>query len=275
MRHQPPKYSICITNYNTINSIEEALQRIVRQTNEDFEIIVVDNYSTDGSLAVLAEYSGSEEIRLILKHTTRGAGRQASLEHAAGKYVIHMDLDDLWRPVLGRLLRYYHDNWEGKALFAPGLVIAPRQLLVSAGGWRDLQRCEDVDMMFRLERTEECVALPTNACVEREVKKWNWLLRLIDGYKDHRDKLRVGIDSFEAQEIRDVVARYGFRGSFVYVLAAITAKFSFRLWPLIRTHQGLSYRSLLRKIQLSEKELSRIETYLNTGDRVLSHTDKR
>ena len=57
-----PTYSICITHYNNAPVIERALERIVSQTDDDFEIIVADNMSNDGSEKVLQEYAKKKKI---------------------------------------------------------------------------------------------------------------------------------------------------------------------------------------------------------------------
>jgi glycosyltransferase involved in cell wall biosynthesis len=51
-----PIYSICITNYNSASSTKQSLESILTQLDKRFEIIVVDNRSTDGSLEILKEY---------------------------------------------------------------------------------------------------------------------------------------------------------------------------------------------------------------------------
>jgi glycosyltransferase involved in cell wall biosynthesis len=268
MRHSTPKYSICSTNYNNITSIEEALESILSQVDENFEMIVVDNYSTDGTLSILTRYAEQGRLKLILKRTTRGAGRQEALAHARGKYIIHIDLDDIWRPVFPQMLRYYHQYHEGKAMFTFGLVVAPRKLLLSAGGWRDLQRGEDIDMKLRLARIESCVSLPFNPWIERRVKKWNWLLRLFDAYKGHRDLLRAGISPFRIDTIQDWTLWYGFLGSFVIVCTALTAHLTYRLWPLFEPAVAptCDVRSTIKTTRISPQEMRVFAGYLPASE---------
>lgn len=256
------RYSICITNYNTINSIQESLERILNQIDPTYEVIVVDNNSTDGSLSILSKYAETGKLRLISRHTTRGAALQITLHEATGEYVIKVDMDDLWRPVLRKILHYYHTNYEGKALFAKGFAIAPRKLLISVGGWRDLPRAVDSDIMIRLARIGKCVYLPVNPAIEREVRKWNVFMRLIDGYNAQVSMLRLGI-RYSAFRF-DLSYGYGILGSIAFVWVAIVARFTYRLWPVFRYPEGANFETLLNAISVSGDEILTLKKYLST-----------
>jgi glycosyltransferase involved in cell wall biosynthesis len=149
-KHTPPLYSICITNFNTEDSVRQSLESILAQVDERFEIIVVDNRSSDASLDILREYDG-KRIKLIVKKCSRGMGRQIAFENSGGKYIIgQMDMDDVFKPYLNKLLQIYHANFEGYMLRTSEVVmIAPRDLINKIGGYKDLNYLEEHELYSR------------------------------------------------------------------------------------------------------------------------------
>ena len=67
IKNYQPKYSVCITNYNSIDTIRESMKSIFNQLNESFEIVVCDNCSKDGSKEILQEYARRGKIKLVVE----------------------------------------------------------------------------------------------------------------------------------------------------------------------------------------------------------------
>jgi glycosyltransferase involved in cell wall biosynthesis len=96
-----PKVSVIIPTYNRRTMLKEAVDSILDQDFEDFELIVVDDGSTDGTAEEIKRYGG--RIRLLQHSENRGvsAARNKGILHAKGKYIAFLDSDDLW--VKGKL----------------------------------------------------------------------------------------------------------------------------------------------------------------------------
>ena len=92
-----PRVSIVIAVYNGAPTIERALASVFAQTYTDYEVIVVNDGSTDDTGAVLAHLS--DRIRLITQGN-RGlsAARNAGVRASTGEYVAFLDDDDEWMP---------------------------------------------------------------------------------------------------------------------------------------------------------------------------------
>lgn len=100
---KPPKVSVCVVTYNQEKYIAQCLQSILEQeTDFDFEIIVGDDCSTDGTRKIVQEFSEKypEKFRLLFHTQNIGAAFNYAKTHelAAGEYVAHMDGDDLMLP---------------------------------------------------------------------------------------------------------------------------------------------------------------------------------
>ncbi len=96
-----PKVSVIIPTYNRLSMVKEAIDSVLKQDFEDFELIVVDDASTDGTVEEIKRYGG--RVRLLQHFENRGvsAARNKGILHARGKYIAFLDSDDLW--VKGKL----------------------------------------------------------------------------------------------------------------------------------------------------------------------------
>jgi glycosyltransferase involved in cell wall biosynthesis len=98
------KISVIIPTYNRAYIVGEAIESVLRQTYRDFEIIVVDDGSTDNTQLVVRRMAGSA-VRYIHLPNNRGcsAAYNTGISAARGEYVSFLDSDDIWRPdYLGR-----------------------------------------------------------------------------------------------------------------------------------------------------------------------------
>jgi glycosyltransferase involved in cell wall biosynthesis len=96
--HPGPTFSIVIPAYNAASTIGAAIESVLAQTRGDFELIVVDDGSTDGTARSVEQYS-SDRIRLIRQaNAGQASARNTALKAARGEYVSLLDSDDLWLP---------------------------------------------------------------------------------------------------------------------------------------------------------------------------------
>jgi glycosyltransferase involved in cell wall biosynthesis len=92
-----PLVSVIIPTYNSAEYIEEALESVFEQTFQDFEIIVVDDGSTDGTGEILKKYG--DRIRYIFQGNSGPASaRNQGIRTALGEFIAFLDADDLWVP---------------------------------------------------------------------------------------------------------------------------------------------------------------------------------
>lgn len=97
-----PRISVVMPVYNVERYLDETLKSLKDQTFKDFEIICVDDSSTDRSLAILKKYAQKDKRFVILSQKNAGAGaaRNYGFSKAKGEYVIFLDSDDLFSPNL-------------------------------------------------------------------------------------------------------------------------------------------------------------------------------
>lgn len=93
--------SIVVPVYNAQQFIGETIQSVLQQTYEQWELLLVNDCSTDESAAVINEYCKQDErIRLIDQPNNFGAAaaRNRGVKEALGRYIAYLDADDLWLP---------------------------------------------------------------------------------------------------------------------------------------------------------------------------------
>lgn len=96
-----PKVSIVVPVYNAARFLEDTVRSVQVQTEKDWELLLVDDCSTDESCDVITRISESDSrVRLIRQAQNAGAAaaRNRGIREAAGKYLAYLDADDLWKP---------------------------------------------------------------------------------------------------------------------------------------------------------------------------------
>jgi glycosyltransferase involved in cell wall biosynthesis len=98
-----PLVSAIVAVYNGEGCVARAIDSVLAQQFESFELIVVDDASRDATPRVLAGYG--DRIRVIRRKRNRGlaAARNCGVDHARGQFVAFLDADDMWLP--GRLAK--------------------------------------------------------------------------------------------------------------------------------------------------------------------------
>ena len=193
-----PLVSVVVPVHNRADVVGDAIASLMQQSFGDFEVIVVDDGSTDQS-AEIALRSGDGRVRLVRHERNLGipAARNSGLDAATGAFIAWLDSDDLARP--GRLaeqvrfLSAHPDtaalgacsgrvDWQGRPKGRPRVPLFTHEALVPALMFRtpmiqstlmgraeilqscryrsEYPVCEDLDMYIRLTRSHRIANLP-------------------------------------------------------------------------------------------------------------------
>ena len=197
-----PCFSVIIPVHNRYRPVKEAIDSVLAQTFTDYELVVVDDGSTDDTPLVAKEYG--ERIR-CLRQENRGvsAARNAGVAASTAPWLAFLDSDDRWLPgKLGRQARFIRENpgvnifqsdetWvrrgrrvnprirhlkrEGRifldslelCLISPSAAVMTRECFDRYGPFdEDLPACEDYDLWLRVTARER-VGLVPEKLVER------------------------------------------------------------------------------------------------------------
>jgi glycosyltransferase involved in cell wall biosynthesis len=228
-----PIVSVIIPTFNRSGMVREAVESVVSQTCGEFELIVVDDGSTDDTVAALKPYSAS--LRLV-RQENRGvsAARNSGAAVAGGELLAFLDSDDLWLPEKlavqlsylrtfpeaavchteelwirnGRRVnpRKKHAKAEGRAfmrllresLISPSSVILRRSVFDEAGGFDEsLPACEDYALWLALARRHDVHLIRRPLVVKR------------GGHHDQLTRTIWGLDRFRVRVLHSLAANGG------------------------------------------------------------------
>jgi glycosyltransferase involved in cell wall biosynthesis len=226
-----PLVSVIIPSHDRRRMVVEAVDSVLAQSFRDFEIIIVDDGSEDGTAGKIAVRYGAA-VRLFTE-PRRGvaAARNFGVRRARGGYLAFLDSDDLWRPrkleIQTAIMREHgwqicqteeiwirnglrvnpkekHRKPSGDifrasldlCLVSPSAVMMTPDLFDQVGGFDEsLPVCEDYDLWLRIARDHPVYLIPEPLVVKR------------GGHADQLSRSTWGFDRFRALSIKKLLER--------------------------------------------------------------------
>jgi glycosyltransferase involved in cell wall biosynthesis len=155
--------SIIIPTYNRSDFLKEAIDSVLKQTWKDFELIIVDDGSTDNTQEILSNYTG--KISLIsTEHKGPSAARNRGIQTAQGEYIAFLDSDDIWKPdKLKKQMDFFNNNphificQTEEIWIRKGRRVNPRKIHAKHSGWI-FEKCLPL-----------CIVSPSSVMLHRRV----------------------------------------------------------------------------------------------------------
>jgi len=113
-----PLVSVIVPVYNVERYLSQCIDSILGQTLQDFELLLVDDGSTDRSGKILAEYAEKDDRLRVLRQDNQyaGAARNNGLRHATGKYLLFLDSDDFFVPNMLELVCQHAEKYQAETV---------------------------------------------------------------------------------------------------------------------------------------------------------------
>ena len=112
------KFSIIIPTYNRASFLLRAIESVLAQTYTDWELIIVDDGSTDNTKDIVSQYNDDRIRYIYQQNAERSAARNNGINHANGDYVCFMDSDNL---MLSHRLQLLADSITTEACYYTGI----------------------------------------------------------------------------------------------------------------------------------------------------------
>jgi glycosyltransferase involved in cell wall biosynthesis len=120
-----PFFSVIMPAYNRSTLISATLDSVCAQTFTDWEIVIVDDGSTDSTYEVISEYAARNPDRITTlrqPNSGPGAARNFAIQKIAGEYAVFLDSDDLWFPWTLATFRRAIDQYAKPSLVVGALM---------------------------------------------------------------------------------------------------------------------------------------------------------
>ena len=135
--------SIVIPLYNKAQSIENTIKCIQGQTYQDFEVVVVEGWSTDGSLEIIKRLSEEDpRIKVVMQKNRKGVtpARNESIEAASSERIAFIDGDDYWEPTYLENLVALMDDYPDAGIYglAYGTITDGKKQDAQLSGFRGI-----------------------------------------------------------------------------------------------------------------------------------------
>lgn len=143
------KYSICATVYNSSEIIDESVKPLIN-LDANFEVVIVDNFSTDGTFEKLTAYE--PRIKVYRIKCSRGLGKQKAIEFSTGDVIIQISDFDVSYTNIIELVNIHEKYYSDKVVtFIPNsrdcnavMYIGKRDLFSRIQGFPDLNNSDDL-----------------------------------------------------------------------------------------------------------------------------------
>ncbi|MEC8981723.1 MAG: glycosyltransferase [SAR324 cluster bacterium] len=221
-----PQVTVILPSWNRADWLKKSIDSVLEQTFRDFELIVVDDASTDSTQEILTSYSGKIRSITFSKNLGVSAARNAAVKNCDSEWIAFLDSDDFWHPhklqkqIAQTVIRAEcpihftdeiwirngvrvnpkkkHQKLEGwifkpsleLCLMSPSTVLLRRELFDVHGLFDEtLPICEDYDLWLRLTSQHQ-VALLNEKLMTRH-----------GGHADQLSRSDWGIDRYRVQSI--------------------------------------------------------------------------
>ncbi|RLA78766.1 MAG: glycosyltransferase family 2 protein [Deltaproteobacteria bacterium] len=199
-----PEVSVIIPTYNRKEMVQEAVESVLSQTYQDFELIVVDDGSEDGTREMIQREFPGLLTYIYQENQGVSRARNRGIETSRGKYIAFLDSDDLWlKKKLERQVQFMQQNPEAMicytdeiwirrgvrvnpkkkhakhsgwiypqclplCIISPSSVLMRRELLEEVGGFDpEFPVCEDYDLWLRVALRYPIHLIPEKLIVKR------------------------------------------------------------------------------------------------------------
>ena len=227
-----PQVTVILPTWNRAKWLKKSVESVLSQTFQDFELIVVDDASTDSTEEALESYSGKIRTIFLPENLGVSAARNTAIMQSDSKWIAFLDSDDFWHTeklekqikhtkifpeykihftdeiwirngirVNPKKKHLKKEGWIFKpslalCLMAPSTVMLRRVLLERHGMFDDdLPVCEDYDLWLRLTAYNPVLLLNEK------------LMTRHGGHSDQLSKKLWGIDRFRVQSLQKILSQ--------------------------------------------------------------------
>lgn len=224
-----PLFSVVIPSYNRRDLLRKSIESVLHQDFKDYELIVVDDGSTDSSILLMEDYKGSGLTYIRTANKGVSHARNTGIQNSRGKYIAFLDSDDCWRgnklghafeaisKFPGVYLFHTEETWMRNGVelrqkekyrrhcgriyrqclplccIGMSTLVVKKSLFCKVGTFdEDMPACEDYDFFLR-------------ASLENEIRLIPFALTVKDGGREDQLSNQPGLDKFRIYSLEKML----------------------------------------------------------------------
>lgn len=200
-------FSIVIPVYNKEKFVAKTIESVLSQTFTDYEIIIVNDGSTDQSEAKISIFKDNRIQYYSKKNEGVALARNFGIEKATADYICFLDADDYWYPTFLETMQRYSSELPEQKVFAAAIEIETKSKSIPAR--YSIESTSDFEIVnFFNASQKECVLWTSSVCIHKSVfeKVGDFDTKIKHG-EDTELWIRIGLQ-FPIVFIRKILARY-------------------------------------------------------------------
>ena len=202
-----PYFSVVIPVYNKEKFVAKTLKSVLDQTFTDFEIIIVNDGSTDKSEVKILEFKNSRIQYYSKKNEGVAVARNFGIEKATSDYICFIDADDFWFPNFLETMHRFISELPEQKVFAAAIEIETKNKTIPAH--YSIPKKSDFEIVDFFDASQkECILWTSSVCIHKSVfEKVGTFDTMIKHGEDTELWIRIGLQ-FPIVFIRKILARY-------------------------------------------------------------------
>ena len=202
-----PYFSVVIPVYNKEKFVAKTLKSVLDQTFTDFEIIIVNDGSTDKSEVKILEFKDSRIQYYSKKNEGVAVARNFGIEKATSDYICFIDADDFWFPNFLETMHRFISELPEQKIFAAAIEIETKNKTIPAH--YSIPKKSDFEIVDFFDASQkECILWTSSVCIHKSVfEKVGTFDTIIKHGEDTELWIRIGLQ-FPIVFIRKILARY-------------------------------------------------------------------
>lgn len=218
--------SVIIPTYNRAQLIREAVESVIGQDFSDWELLIIDDGSTDNTREIVGKYGKSVKY-VHQENAGPSAARNRGMSCAGGKYIAFLDADDVWLPEKLAIQNKLMENSRSAGIVATGYYVCDRDLNVRETVIRKRKKVRRRDLLVKNTILTSSVLGRRECILEgglfneryRFGEDWDMWLRIASRfeiayvqeplckYRVHSDSITLGMDPRNLEDWRDIIKR--------------------------------------------------------------------
>lgn len=242
-----PRFSVVIAVYNKESYLTKTIQSVLDQRFTDFEIIIVNDGSTDNSESIINSFTDSRIHYFSQSNSGVSATRNKAIEHATSDYIALLDADDLWDPNYLQTIHQLILSHPNQHVFATAVYIETKQ-----------QRIHSVySVLDLLPNQVRVLDYFESSCINTLLTSSSTVL-----HKSVFEKIGCYNISIKSGQDTDLWIRIGLQYKIVFVNRVLVV-YSYAMNSLYKSSKSISERATFDEYIPYEKENKALKKFLD------------